>query len=453
MKLINFIGKSIHGYLEYNIDFNSEITFLTGINGSGKTTVIRCISALLKPSLIHLATIEYEKIAITILNGNKTIIISAENKESEVEVRVTGIEQTFLFSKFTVNEDYYSRFKYQEKMTDYFKEIELVSGNNEVIKFIKNIPSPVFLGIERKGGDYNQPFVRPRPFHFIRQKNRNYFENFLFDSISEAASLAELHFRKVQASQKELTEKLREKIVLAAFKWTDLSSSNSIPLKHINSSDVEEIKKTIKTTFRQLNIDSKDVEKELDKFLTESKKIINELPATSEELKKLLAGDNPSKNEFLLQWFMNLPQYGRFVSILRDIEEFLVDSKEASLTIDTYKEAVNNFLSDSKKEVDFDEIGNLIVKIPNKEINSITALSSGESQIVVLLTHLAFNPIAKEANIFVVDEPELSLHIRWQEIFVESIMKVNPDLQLILATHSPSIILDNLKYCVDLNRG
>jgi predicted ATP-binding protein involved in virulence len=84
------------------------------------------------------------------------------------------------------------------------------------------------------------------------------------------------------------------------------------------------------------------------------------------------------------------------------------------------------------------------------EPRDIHSLSSGEQQLVVILTHIAFNPAAQAANVLIIDEPELSLHVVWQEFFVDAIREVNPNLQLILATHSPSIVLDNTENCIDL---
>ena len=81
----------------------------------------------------------------------------------------------------------------------------------------------------------------------------------------------------------------------------------------------------------------------------------------------------------------------------------------------------------------------------------VTSLSSGEAQIFVILTHLAFNPSAQEANVFIIDEPELSLHVQWQELFVESVQSANPNVQYIMATHAPSIILDRTDKCIDLS--
>lgn len=70
----------------------------------------------------------------------------------------------------------------------------------------------------------------------------------------------------------------------------------------------------------------------------------------------------------------------------------------------------------------------------------------------MIITHLAFNPSAQLANVCIVDEPELSLHVEWQELFVDTLRAANPKVQLILATHSPSIIVDHIARCRDLGK-
>jgi predicted ATP-binding protein involved in virulence len=56
-------------------------------------------------------------------------------------------------------------------------------------------------------------------------------------------------------------------------------------------------------------------------------------------------------------------------------------------------------------------------------------------------------------EIFIIDEPELSLHLGWQELFVDSITTSSPETQFILATHSPSIVgsIENEELCIDLS--
>ena len=40
------------------------------------------------------------------------------------------------------------------------------------------------------------------------------------------------------------------------------------------------------------------------------------------------------------------------------------------------------------------------------------------------------------------DEPEVSLHVDWQQELVSIITEMNPNIQLILTTHSPAVIMN-----------
>lgn len=67
-------------------------------------------------------------------------------------------------------------------------------------------------------------------------------------------------------------------------------------------------------------------------------------------------------------------------------------------------------------------------------------LSSGEKQmLIILLTVLLQN---QQPYILLMDEPEASLHVEWQQRLVSIIRKMNPKVQVILTTHSPALIMD-----------
>ena len=40
------------------------------------------------------------------------------------------------------------------------------------------------------------------------------------------------------------------------------------------------------------------------------------------------------------------------------------------------------------------------------------------------------------------DEPEVSLHIEWQKRLIDLIVELNPQVQIILTTHSPAVIMN-----------
>ena len=67
-------------------------------------------------------------------------------------------------------------------------------------------------------------------------------------------------------------------------------------------------------------------------------------------------------------------------------------------------------------------------------------LSSGEKQIlVILLTALVQE---NRPGVMLMDEPEISLHIEWQQKLITLVRTLNPNTQIILCTHSPAIVMD-----------
>ena len=67
-------------------------------------------------------------------------------------------------------------------------------------------------------------------------------------------------------------------------------------------------------------------------------------------------------------------------------------------------------------------------------------LSSGEKQmLVILLTALVQET---RPGVMLMDEPEISLHIEWQQKLITLVRTLNPNTQIILCTHSPAIVMD-----------
>jgi predicted ATP-dependent endonuclease of OLD family len=67
-------------------------------------------------------------------------------------------------------------------------------------------------------------------------------------------------------------------------------------------------------------------------------------------------------------------------------------------------------------------------------------LSAGEKHVLVILLTVLVRE--GEHSVLFMDEPEASLHIEWQQRLISMIRELNPDMQLILTTHSPAVIMD-----------
>ena len=112
-------------------------------------------------------------------------------------------------------------------------------------------------------------------------------------------------------------------------------------------------------------------------------------------------------------------------------------------------EVVNSFLGETKKEIGIDPKSNSLVflikrleglQIITEDKIQLEQLSSGEKQVLLILTTVFLQE--EKPNILLMDEPEISLHISWQDKLIEMIRKLNPNCQLILTTHSPNIFAD-----------
>jgi ABC-type lipoprotein export system ATPase subunit len=75
-------------------------------------------------------------------------------------------------------------------------------------------------------------------------------------------------------------------------------------------------------------------------------------------------------------------------------------------------------------------------------------LSSGEKQIYIFMMEALLQ--RDVISIFIADEPELSLHVGWQERLVNSILSLSPNAQLIFATHSPDIVGSDQDSIIDM---
>ena len=95
----------------------------------------------------------------------------------------------------------------------------------------------------------------------------------------------------------------------------------------------------------------------------------------------------------------------------------------------------------------FTETGKKIIRSENEikfsslgEVLAPYQLSSGEKQILVILLTVLVED--NEHYVLFMDEPEVSLHIEWQKRLIDLILELNPNVQIILTTHSPAVIMN-----------
>ena len=113
-------------------------------------------------------------------------------------------------------------------------------------------------------------------------------------------------------------------------------------------------------------------------------------------------------------------------------------AQQLSLPKQRFQDMVDDLFSDTGKkivrtenEIRFSQIGETLVPYQ---------LSSGEKQMLaILLTVLVED---NQHYVLFMDEPEVSLHIEWQKRLIDLCVELNPNVQIILTTHSPAVVMN-----------
>ena len=125
--------------------------------------------------------------------------------------------------------------------------------------------------------------------------------------------------------------------------------------------------------------------------------------------------------------------------IIAELQQGNMDAAQhLSMQKKRFQDIVDDLFSETGKkivrtenEIRFSQIGETLVPYQ---------LSSGEKQMLaILLTVLVED---NEPTVLFMDEPEVSLHIEWQKQLIDLIMELNPNVQIILTTHSPAVIMN-----------
>lgn len=128
----------------------------------------------------------------------------------------------------------------------------------------------------------------------------------------------------------------------------------------------------------------------------------------------------------------------KMIELLSGDEEQRSLAPSLSLPKRKFQDMIDELFSYTHKTID--RKSNDIVFYQNSERLLPYKLSSGEKQmLVILLTVLVRDD---DHCVLFMDEPEASLHIEWQQKLIGMIRNLNPNVQLILTTHSPAVIME-----------
>ena len=128
----------------------------------------------------------------------------------------------------------------------------------------------------------------------------------------------------------------------------------------------------------------------------------------------------------------------RMIELLSGTDEQRAQAPALSEPKRRFQDLIDGLFAYTGKKMD--RKSNDIVFLQGDERLSPYKLSSGEKQMLVILLTV----LVRDGShcVLFMDEPEASLHVDWQQKLIGMIRELNPNLQLILTTHSPAVIME-----------
>jgi len=387
--------------------FNSDINFLIGVNGSGKTTIINMIAAALTADFHTLDKLPFKKIEIELseVGGRKKPSIMIKKLPSK-KSSYQNIEYKI---KEKASEPYvtYSLNEYEEEMFMHRwrpPSQYLMKLNRGLVANLRSIVNVSWLSIHRANitSDLHE---------------ESSYESSVDQKLSELSNSLIKYFSALASKVRDEIEEFQKNIIVSLLTEKTQNTVFSL-VKRLN---LEQEKNSIKDIFDHLKIDKKGTSSSLDKHFK-------------------AVGDAISKMEMheglMLPDLMSVTNSFRIHRVVLEWNSFLEKQKQILKPMETFLSVLNGLYQRKKMVVNENNELTAITK-SGKQL-SINNLSSGEKQLLIIIGEALLQN--ETPWVYIADEPELSLHVAWQEKLVENLRRINPKAQIICATHSPDIV-------------
>ncbi len=463
MKLKRICIQNLFGI--YNYDFglkiDEKITIIHAPNGMGKTTILRIVKAAITGNVFLLRELEFVLIKLTFDNDLELSIKKQDLTEDQINeirsseqfrrpyyIRLENLPKEVLFTytikspqtkktstyKLQLDDDFYFTASRYAPLTDFGLYLEndmLEALNYPPLFFIRSrILVNKLLSIQKELYPHIINTNRLLTQHISLNKqdddrfpNRYYRDrdSIKLESVDTITDFSEDMKKRIEfaKSQKESVSEVLD----STFPMRILESYNIV-----QNFDEEKIKEDLtKLEKKRADLITIGVIEEDDKSNISTIKTNQNFPLESLRLLNLYIDDTYKK----------LSQYDDLKEKIQLLLHIINDNNVLSnKTLSINSKTGVKFTSDNGTEI------------------PITKLSSGEKHLFILFYDLIFN-CSKKNMLLLIDEPEISMHIAWQEEFINDLLEICKlnDIQAIVATHSPNIINSHWDKVIDIQEN
>ncbi|UIZ98218.1 AAA family ATPase [Acinetobacter johnsonii] len=395
-------------YDKLTVDFaEGNTSVIYGPNGSGKTSFLKAIHSFFSQDEDSISLLKIKEIrAKFLVNENEVEVSVHRNLETniftwknqkileEISSLSLGVERGVTTLPVKIPESYL----YETIRTYLIRNQKIKDFNNSIVRDLSTLLATRITSFQRM----NRRSVNDIDFSsknaFLQNIKIENIESLLVDNYRVARYIAS------QRIQNALFETLSEAINIE-------EDTNSVFTGTVEIYDQNLVKNLISKKDRLIEA-LEDGDNNGFKI-----KIFDILQNINDEKIQ----EKITKNNLLKKLFLNM------------IKELDVEKLHLSAMNDLI-DRFNEFLINNKKlKVTHEEA---CVEL-NGKFHSINDLSSGERHILTLLCLVLFK--GKDRNILIIDEPEISLNVKWQRQLLKLFSDLLPEAQIIVASHSPFI--------------
>lgn len=417
---------SIEGFWEtydFNVPIDPNVTFFIGQNGTGKTTFINLLAAALTADFRTLDRMPFKKITISFIPRSKgekpSITVTKSVKKDRpfelIDYRIVpgGVNsKEFKFSLDDAEEQMMlRRLRHDPHYFEYYHRFQ--SG---ILPVLRDLVKVNWLSIHRMS-----PQERPRDDRNFESTIDQKLESLSNELVRYFATLSKQKDDEIRAFQEYIFVSLlqhRDDIDPFDEKRLDLVPQYSHALSNIfKELHVQGDTSSLLSTFSQQAIDNK-------------KKAQNNGKGSGLTFDEMLFRIGLFRIEQVVKKWEDLQE--RLKTIFQQREKF------QSIADQLFQ----------RKKMSFSESNEMVFTSRSGKPLTPQMLSSGEKQLLILMSEALLQ--REMPAIFIADEPELSLHVLWQERLVGSLRTLNPNAQIISATHSPDIVGPLIEKAIDM---
>jgi ABC-type cobalamin/Fe3+-siderophores transport system ATPase subunit len=433
VEIIKIEVDSLFGYFNYTIESintirENKLMLLYGDNGSGKTTILKLVFFLLSSQyrVGHKSEISKIKFKRFVVHLSNNISISANREKS-----MQGTYKYEVYKKDQVK-PLYSIILVATKENDF--SVKLDNDANEgiyylsILKFISGLNIKLFyLSDSRKS---------------LNTGISDFYKSD-FERSFEISSDVELKFLKQKITRHEEPDLINLTInALENYYRSEALKASKIGDKETNNIYLQIVKQITKTSNQGFDSISTKID--------DLKSILNDVNLRTESYSKfgLVSSSEYSQINQALSIASSKKEviFNILEPFIRGLQAKLDALKDIQSQLSSFTGCINSFLSYKELTYSIQDGFNIYQKITDESID-FKDLSSGEKQLILLFSNAIL--ASSQATIFIIDEPEISLNIKWQRKLLSYLLQLTPNnnIQYLIATHSIEL-LTNQKHNV-----